>query len=91
MTILEATDTEPLSESAGETVIRERIEHILKIYPKVSMSMLQVAIGTGLAPALWHPVLNKMLLDNVVSKKMFSCATPTGRSQTYTVISLQSS
>lgn len=75
-------------EVEGSEVIRKKIVHILGIYPKLSMSMLQVGIGTGLAPPLWHPVLDNLLLDGVVEKKQFTIQSPSGRNQVYTILSL---
>jgi hypothetical protein len=67
--------------------IRERIKHVLTIFPTLSHSMLQVGIGTGVPPALWHPVLNQMVKDGTLKKKIVQTTNPvTGRSQTYTLI-----
>lgn len=74
--------------SAGDIHIRERIVHTLRIFPKVSLSMLQVAIGTSLPPKMWHPVLDALLLEGVVEKKQQTWATPSGRNQVYTILSL---
>lgn len=82
-----ATEVEP-PRTEGEDVIRGRILHTLGIYPKQSYSMLQVAIGTGLSPQLWHPVLDRMLNEGIVHKRQVTETTPSGRSQVYTIISL---
>lgn len=72
----------------SEKTIRERIIHVLSIYPKVSTSMLQVGVGTSLMPALWKPVLAQMIVDGIVIEERECHTTPTGRMQTYTVLSL---
>lgn len=74
---------------AGKNLIRNRILHVLSIYPKLSMSMIQVAIGTGLAPALWHPVIEELIEEEVVDKTQIAADTPTGRVQVYTILQLK--
>lgn len=75
--------------SAAEKNIGDRIRHILTIYPKLSMSMIQVGIGTALTPKLWHPVLAKMKESGEIQEDSIQATTPTGRMQVYTVISLK--
>ena len=74
--------------NATEDWIEQRILHVLKIYPKLSMSMLQVGVGTSLAPKVWKPILLKMVENEVLNMKQVSAMTPDGRTQTYTVISV---
>ena len=72
---------------AAEDMIRKRITHTLSIFPRISPSMLQVGIGTGMPPALWHPVLDQMVADNLVNRYQVSATNPvTGRDQVYTII-----
>lgn len=71
-----------------EADVWNRIIHVLKIYPKLSPTMLQVGIGTAISPAIWHPVLEAMLEDRVVDKKQEQHKTKTGRIQVYTILSL---
>lgn len=68
--------------------LARRIVHVLSIYPQVSPSMLQVGLGPGLSAEIWRPVLEQLLLDKVVKKQQISHATPAGRSQVYTILSL---
>lgn len=72
----------------GDEEIALRIIHILKIYPKVSPSMLQVAMGTSLSPASWKPVLERLITEGAVQREAVGATTPSGRYQTYRVISL---
>lgn len=76
------------AEMTNDQFIEEKILHILRIYPKLSSSMLQVAIGTGLSPQLWHPVFEKMVLNGTLEKRQIIETTPKGRNQTYTIISI---
>jgi hypothetical protein len=69
-------------------LIRQKVLHVLSIYPKLNPSMLQVGIGTGVAPRLWHPVVDALIAEGLVKKYDIDTVTPTGRSQTSTVIAL---
>lgn len=70
-----------------EEMIRQRIVHTLRIYPQLSHSMLQVGIGTGLSPTLWHPVLEKMIEEGIVKRKAVKETNPvTKRDQVYQIL-----
>jgi len=71
--------------------IRDKILHTLKIYPHLSMSMLQVGIGTAISSKLWHPVLEQLKADGKIKVESKSARSPAGRDQTYQVISLADS
>lgn len=68
--------------------VRQRIIHVLRIYPKISMSMLQVGIGTAITPKFWRPVLADMEKEGTVSVNTVSSVTPSGRDQSYRIVSL---
>jgi len=68
--------------------IAKRIRHVLSIYPKLSMSMLQVGIGTSMAPNFWKPTLQKLIDGKHVVLSNETHTGPTGRLQVYTIISL---
>lgn len=72
--------------------IRERILFTLSIYPRVSPTMLQVALGTSTRPAIWHSVLNQLIEEGLVDRIQIRPPTPTpsGRDQIYTIIQLKS-
>lgn len=76
--------------SENEQTIRDKIVHILSIYPKLSHSMLQVGIGTSMPPGIWKPVLLKMIGEGIIENTSRSTSTPTGRVQAYTILSLRS-
>ena len=71
--------------------VRSRIEHVLKIYPVLSFTMLQVGLGTGFRPIFWRPVLNEMIQDGTVRHWEEMRAGPTGRYNMYSFISLSDS
>ena len=74
--------------SQSEQWVVDKLTHVLSIYPKVSVSMLQVGIGTSVPPALWKPIMEKMINDGRIKRELRSAQTPEGRGQTYTIISL---
>jgi hypothetical protein len=68
-------------------MIRKRITHTLWIYPRLSHSMLQIGIGTGFPPALWHPVLNKRVAEGIVKRHQVKATNPVSkREQIYTIL-----
>lgn len=68
-------------------MISARILHTLSIYPRLSMSMLQVGVGTGFPPRLWKPILESLIAQGKVSRHQISATHPvTQRDMTYTVI-----
>ena len=71
-----------------DDIIEARISHVLTIWPKLNMSMLQVGIGTALSPKMWHPVFNRMIEEGKISRREFVGKGPTGRDQSFTIISL---
>jgi hypothetical protein len=72
-----------------EKEIGLKILHILSIYPRLSPTMLQVGIGTGISPSIWHPVLDNLIERGTIDKVQVMSQSPKGREQTYTVISLR--
>lgn len=71
-----------------EQTIRDRIHHVLTIYPRISTSMLQIGVGTSLMPALWKPILDRMIREGIVLQERQTHRTPTDRMQVYTILSL---
>lgn len=68
--------------------IEEKIIHLLGIYPKISPSMMQSGIGSSLPANMWKPVLRNLIDRKVVNEDYIVAPTPTGRQQSYTVLSL---
>jgi len=62
-----------------EQMIREKITHVLTLYPLVSTSMLQVGVGASMEPRMWKPVLQKMIRMREVKQEQYSNVTPNGR------------
>lgn len=81
--------TGALDPSNTERLIRSKIVHSLTVYPCLSMSMLQMSIGTGIPPELWHPIVDALMAENVIEKTQVKSTTPHGREQVYTRIMLR--
>lgn len=73
---------------ATDEYIRQRIVHVLTIYPGISPSMLQVGIGTALGPKLWHPVMDRLKTIGRVVEGEVMAQTPGGRDLTYKTLTL---
>lgn len=83
MSIEPEEDFIPISES----LIQDKILHTLSIWPRISPSMLQVGIGTAISPKMWHPIYERLIKEGRVLREEVSGRGPTGRDQTYTIIS----
>lgn len=68
--------------------IRDKILHVLKHYPVLSPSMLQVGIGPSISPRAWHPVLDSLVQENIVQKSERGVEDPSGRYRSITLIQL---
>lgn len=68
--------------------IRDKIIHTLTIFPKLSPSMLQVGIGTSIAPKIWHAILDDLTREGIVVQESKTAKAPSGRDLSYTIIQL---
>ncbi len=84
---LSSTDSMMVDSSAIQ-VVEAKILHVLSIYPKISRPMLQTGIGPSVNPAIWHPVLSDLVGRRLVTEVEVSLKGPTGRNNTYRVLSL---
>jgi hypothetical protein len=66
-----------------EEVIRDRLLHVLTLYPGISPSMLQVGIGTAISPKMWHPVMLKLKENGIVVESETVAKAPNGRDLSY--------
>lgn len=64
--------------------ILERIRHVFFLYPKISPSMLQISLN--LPAAQWRPVLEYLIGICEIRRDTLIKVTPSGRSQTYTIL-----
>lgn len=74
-------------EPAAEKTIREKILHILDNFPKVTPSMLQISLGSGIPTSMWHPVLDKLVAEETLYRYENEVRSPSGRYGVQTVIS----
>lgn len=72
----------------AEGHIRERLIHVLHIYPGISPSMLQVGIGTAISPKMWHPVMDQLKAEGLVKETEVMAQAPNGRDLTHKKLSL---
>ena len=86
------TQAKPMTIEEGmadaTTLIRAKILHALEVFPFISSSMINTAIGTSTLTSLWRPVLMALEAEGLVTKSEITCATPVGRNQCYTVYHL---
>jgi hypothetical protein len=66
--------------------VKERILHILSVYPQISQSMLQISLGMPVAS--WKPVLEHLIKGGEVLRDTVVINAPSGRMQTHTIIRL---
>jgi hypothetical protein len=86
-----ASDDSSAAFEALEQILRDKILFGLTVYPALSPSMLHVFLGTATPKALWKDiVLEKLLLEGVVTKTEATLTSPYDRTQTYTVLHLTS-
>lgn len=71
-----------------DELLRTKIISLLKIYPKISPSMLQVGIGPSISSSMWRPILQQLKDDGIVIEDHFIDFNSSGRSQTFKIISL---
>lgn len=70
-----------------ERSIADKILHILAHFPKVSPSMLQISLGSGVPTDMWKPVLEALIREGEVHRYSRTVVAPSGRQQVVTVIS----
>ncbi len=68
--------------------IEAKIIHQLKIYPIISPTMLQGALGPSLKPSLWRPVLMGLIERGIVREEQETLLTPAERYNNYIKLSL---
>ena len=71
--------------------IRRKILHILRVYPLISPTMLQISMGPNIKAAEWHKVLNELEESGLVCHDQVTEPSPAGRYNTHRRIYLQES
>jgi hypothetical protein len=68
--------------------LKQRITHILSIYPELSPSMIQVALGASISSRWWKPVLEQMVNEGTLARRFAYSKGPGGKGRSYTLIRL---
>jgi hypothetical protein len=69
-----------------ETYWRDKILHILDIYPCISPAMLQVGLGTSIPSRVWRPVLDRLIKAGEVTMHTQTSFTDRGRQYQHKII-----
>jgi hypothetical protein len=77
---------EPPPPSPAE-LLREKILYVLRLYPRISPSMLQTGLG-NVRPADWRPVLEKLIKEGHINRETKVSHTPEGHRHTPTFLYL---
>ncbi len=75
----ESAATELTNAPTIEQDIKEKIIHILTIYPFLSRAMIQTGLSPALPPKLWGPILDRMVEEGVVTHYDVQTVAPNGR------------
>lgn len=76
------------TQEQNEAEVEAKIIHLLAIYPIISPTMLQSGLGPYTKPALWRPVLARLIEEGRVIEDQESLQTPSDRYNTYSKLSL---
>lgn len=71
-----------------EEELRAKILHLLSIYPAVSPTMLQVALGPYTRARQWKPILAELIEEGLVVRSEVVRRTIYGRDNSYTLLKL---
>ena len=71
-----------------QPTIEERIIYFLGIYPGISPSMLQTALG-NIKPHEWKPILERMIEEKKILRGYMAHLTPYGRNFTHCHLSIR--
>lgn len=91
MTVQTSTEETPLEARFEPQYISERILNLLTIYPKISPTMLSVAMGPQIPASYWRPVYNDLVEEGKVQVDTEQSTSAAGRVMQHTIISLRGS
>lgn len=84
----ECTEVTQVHPDAEVNEIEEKILFMLGIYPIMTHTMLQIALGTDNRSSTWRPILNKLVDEGKVIIDEIPRKTPKGQHRSYTRIYL---
>ena len=67
---------------------RQRILHVLEVFPFLSASMIHVGIGTASPTPIWKPVLQDLVNSGEVTVTEISANAPSDRRLAYSIYHL---
>ncbi len=71
-----------------DKMMEEKILRILESYPKISPSMLQISLGSGVPTDVWRPTLERLIGEGKVYRYTQIMYMPSGKQRTSLTISL---
>lgn len=71
-------------------ITRQKITHLLRVYPAISATAIQTGIGTSQSPKLWRPLLQEMINEGIVKETKVNVVSPHERHQVHAVYHLAS-
>jgi hypothetical protein len=74
--------------NAQHILIRRKILWALSVYPKISPSMLQAALGPQRPARTWKPILERLIMQGIVYRDQTSFVTEGGRFRIAIILSL---
>ena len=77
------TQTDDTTSDDTEVPFRDKIIHVLSIYPTISPTMLQMGLGPGISPKIWRPHLQALIDEGVVVQDSVAKQSPMGRYHQY--------
>lgn len=81
------SDEQEISEHDADA-LREKIVHLLKIYPIISPTMLQGGLGPYVKPKVWRPVLEQLIDEGIIEQRQETHLSPGGRYNVHNMIQL---
>lgn len=67
---------------------RDKIIHVLSIYPRISPAMLQMGIGASSPARMWKPVLEQLKQEKIVTESVVNRSNHEGRAYSYRILHL---
>jgi hypothetical protein len=83
---LDATHVTDLADGAKQ--MTDKMLHLLKIFPRISPSMMQVGLGPATPPKFWRPILETLIQEGKIKRETEQYESPNGRTQSYTILCL---
>lgn len=72
------------SDTTDENVLATKMIRCLKVYPRLSPSMLHTGIGPAIPSSMWRPVLELLIARHIVKQEQSVAI----GGRTYTILSL---